>query len=488
MYSGIAAKRRPSLPDHTYDAVVVGSGPNGLAAAITIAREKRSVLLLEAGETIGGGLRTKELTLPGFIHDVCAAIHPLALASPFFRSLELERFGLEWIHPPVPLAHPLDDNPAVLLRRSIEDTADGLGRDGGSYRRLLAPFVESWEDLVGDLLKPLGLPKHPLTALRFSLKGLLSASSLAGSWFHDTRARALFAGNSCHSVLPLEDMSSGAFGIMLSMMGHTVGWPLAKGGSQAIAEALTSCFLSMGGEITVNSHVSSINDLPRARAVLFDVSPRNLDRIVGDLFPTSYRERLQGHRHGPGVFKIDWALVGPIPWKDPACLKAGTVHCGGTFGEIAIAERQVWQGLAPERPFVLLSQPSLFDPTRAPEGMHTAWAYCHVPNGCDVDMTGAIEAQVERFAPGFRSLIKARHTMSPAMMEEYNPNYIGGDIVGGVQGFRELFIRPFGRWEAYATPVKGYYLCSASMPPGGGVHGMCGHLAAQKALIEMLGS
>jgi phytoene dehydrogenase-like protein len=476
------------LPDQEYDAVVVGSGPNGLAAAITIAREKRSVLLLEAGETIGGGIRTKELTLPGFRHDVCAAIHPLALASPFFRSLELDRFGVEWIHPPVPLAHPLDNDSAVLLERSIEDTASGLGRDGEAYRRLLGPFVQHWEGLVGDLLKPLGFPKHPFMALRFSLKGLLSARLLADRWFQDTRARALFAGNSCHSILPLEDMSSGAFGIMISMVGHAVGWPLAKGGSQALAEALASCFLSLGGNIAVNTPVSSIKDLPKARVVFFDVSPRNLDRIVGERFPVSYRERLWGHRHGPGAFKVDWALDGPIPWKDPACLKVGTVHCGGTFEEIADSERQVWQGVAPERPFVLLSQPSIFDPSRAPGGMHTAWAYCHVPNGCDVDMTNAIEEQVERFAPDFRKLIKAKHMMSPARMEEYNPNYIGGDIVGGVQSFRELFIRPLGRWQAYSTPVRGYYMCSASMPPGGGVHGMCGHLAAKKALKEMLGS
>jgi phytoene dehydrogenase-like protein len=484
---GITTKRRPVLPDFEYDAIVVGSGPNGLAAAITIAREKRSVLLLEAGETIGGGIRTKELTLPGFRHDVCAAIHPLALASPFFRSLDLERFGLEWIHPAVPLAHPLDSDSAVLLKRSLDETAQGLGRDGDSYRRHLGLLVRHWEWLVGDLLKPLGLPGHPFMALRFALKGLQSSRSLADRWFKDIRARALFAGNSCHSILPLEDMSSGAFGIMLSMMGHAVGWPLAKGGSQALAKALASCFLSLGGEIVLNRQVASMKDLPRAQVVMFDVSPRNLDKIVGDVFPASYRERLQEHRHGPGAFKVDWALAGPIPWKDPACLKAGTVHCGGTFEEIAASEQQVWQGLAPERPFVLLSQPSLFDSERAPEGEHTAWAYCHVPNGCDVDMTRAIEDQVERFAPGFKKLIKAKHTLSPAAMEEYNTNYIGGDIVGGVQDFREIFIRPLGRWRAYSTPARGYYLCSASMPPGGGVHGMCGHLAARKALKEILG-
>jgi len=480
--------RRPVLPDHEYDAVVVGSGPNGLAAAITIARENLAVLLLESEETIGGGIRTKELTLPDFHHDVCAAIHPLALASPFFRSLELTQFGVEWIHPPVPLAHPLDNDMTVLMERSLDNTARGLGRDRESYHRLLDPFVERWEKLVGDLLKPLGLPEHPFSALRFSLKGFMSARSLADQWFKDARARALFAGNSCHSILPLEAMSSGAFGIMLTMVGHAVGWPVAKGGSQTLAEALASCFLLLGGKITVNAPVSSIKDLPSARVVLFDVSPRNLDRIVGDRFPGSYRKHLQGHRHGPGAFKVDWALDGPIPWKDKECLQAGTLHCGGTFEEIAASERQVWQGIAPERPFVLLSPPSLFAPTRAPGGMHTAWAYCHVPNGCDVDMTNAIEEQVERFAPGFRNLIKAKHIMSPARMEEYNPNYVGGDIVGGIQSFRELFIRPLGRWQAYSTPVKGFYMCSASMPPGGGVHGMCGHLAAKKALREVLSS
>jgi len=466
--------------------VVVGSGPNGLAAAITLAREKRSVLLLEARETVGGGARTKDLTLPGFEHDVCAGIHPLALASPFFRSLNLAGYRLEWIHPPIPLAHPLDNDDAVVLGRSIEDTARGLGGDGYSYSRLMRPFVQRWEGLVEDLLKPLGFPDHPLTSLPFSLKGILSARAVADQWFREKRARALFAGNACHSILPLENISSGAFGLMLSILGHAVGWPLAKRGSQAVADALAACLLFLGGKIAVNTPVSSMRDLPTARVFLFDVSPRQMESIAGDRFPADYRRRLRGHRHGPGVFKIDWALDAPIPWKDSACLKAGTLHLGGTFEEIAASERQVWQGIAPQRPFVLLSQPSLFDPTRAPEGMHTAWAYCHVPNGCTVDMTDAIENQVERFAPGFKGLIKAKHTMSPALMEEYNANYIGGDIVGGVQSFRRLFLRPLGRWEAYSTPAKDIYICSASMPPGGGVHGMCGHLAAKKALMEML--
>ena len=467
---------------------MVGSGPNGLAAAITIARENRSVLLLEAGETIGGGTRTKDLTLPGFRHDVCAAIHPLALASPFLRSLDLASYGLEWIHPPVPLAHPLDNEKAILLHRSLETTAKGLGRDGNSYGRLMEPFVRDWDHLVHDLLRPLSLPAHPGTFIGFSLKGLQSARSVAEQWFKDRRAKALFAGNACHSILPLESMSSGAFGLMLSMLGHAVGWPMAKGGSQVIADALASHFLSLGGAIAVNTPVLSLSDLPTARATLFDISPRQLEQIAGNLFPAHYREQLKTHRHGSGVFKVDWALDGPIPWKDPYCLQAGTLHLGGTLEEAAASERLVWQGVVPERPFVLLSQPSLFDPTRAPFGMHTAWAYCHVPNSCTVDMTDAIEDQVDRFAPGFRDRIKAKHSMSPAHMEEYNANYIGGDIVGGIQSLRELFLRPLGRWQAYTTPVKDIYICSASMPPGGGVHGMCGHLAAKQALIKVLGS
>lgn len=482
----VKTARRRALPEAEYDAVVVGSGPNGLAAAITIARKKRSVLLLETSESVGGGARTKELTLPGFRHDVCSAIHPLALASPFFRSLELDRHGLEWIHPPVPLGHPLDDEDAVFLHRSMETTAKELGYDGEAYSRLMGPLVRNWDYLVRDLLRPLGFPAQPAILVRFALKGLQSARSIVEGNFKNRRARALFAGNACHSILPLEKSSSGAFGLMLDMLGHAVGWPIAKGGSQAIADAMASYLLSLGGQIAVKRHVVSMKDIPVARVVLFDLSPRNLDRIVGNVFSPDYKRRLQGHRHGPGVYKVDWALAGPIPWKDHLCLKAGTVHCGGTFEEIAASERRVWQGVAPERPFVLLSQPSLFDSSRAPDGEHTAWAYCHVPNGCDMDMTTAIEDQVERFAPGFKKLIKAKHTMSPARMEEYNENYIGGDIVGGIQSFRRLFFRPFGKWQAYTTPAKGIYLCSASMPPGGGVHGMCGYHAAQRALKEIL--
>ncbi|HMK35431.1 MAG TPA: NAD(P)/FAD-dependent oxidoreductase [Desulfomonilaceae bacterium] len=469
-----------------YDAVVVGSGPNGLAAAVTIAQAGRSVLVLEAKNTIGGGTRTEELTLPGFRHDVCSAIHPLALMSPFFRALDLRPRGLEWIQSPVPLAHPLDDEPAVFLERSLEETAKGLGMDEDGYRRLIGPAVRDWTRIVPELLRPLGIARNPVPLMRFGPRAMRSAVGLARSWFQGVRAQALFAGNAAHAIFPLQHLSSAGFGLMLSMSGHAVGWPIARGGSQTIADALASCLKSLGGEIRVGVTISSLTDLPRAKTLLFDVTPRQLAGIAASAFPTGYLERLQTHRYGSGVFKVDWALSGPIPWKDPRCSQAGTLHLGGTLEEIASAELDVWQGIPPERPFVLISQPSLFDSTRAPQGFHTAWGYCHVPNGCTVDMTQAIEDQVERFAPGFKSLVTGKHTMSPSQMEAYNPNYIGGDIAGGVQSFWELFVRPLGRWSAYSTPVRGLYMCSSSMPPGGGVHGMCGHLAAKLALTEIL--
>ncbi len=469
-----------------YDAVIVGSGPNGLAAAITIAQAGRSVLLLEAKDTIGGGTRTEELTLPGFRHDVCSAIHPLALASPFFRSLDLGAHGLEWIQPTVPLAHPLDDGFAVLLERSLQTTAEGLGPDKASYRRLIGPFVRDWDKLVPELLKPLGIPRNPFPLLRFGPYAMRSAAGLARSWFKGGKAQALFAGNSAHAIFPLQHPSSAGFGLMLSMSAHAVGWPIARGGSQAIADALASYLVSLGGTIKIGAPVSSMTDLPKARAFLFDVTPKQLALIAGSSFSSDYLERLQKHPYGSGVFKVDWALDGPIPWRDPRCSQAGTLHLGGTLDEIAAAELDVWRGVLPERPLVLLSQPSLFDSTRAPKGFHTAWGYCHVPNGCTVDMTRRIEDQVERFAPGFRSRVLARHTMSPTELEVYNANYVGGDITGGVQSFWQLFVRPLGQWGAYPTPAKGLYICSSSMPPGGGVHGMCGHLAAKLALKDVL--
>ncbi len=469
-----------------FDAVVVGSGPNGLAAAITIAQEGRSALLVEAKETLGGGTRTEELTLPGFRHDVCSAVHPLALASPFLRSLDLGAYGLEWIHPPVPLAHPLDDEPAVFLERSLEATAEGLGRDADCYRRLIGPGVGDWDKVVPELLKPLGIPGSPLPLLRFGSLAMRSAVGLAQDWFREVRAQALFAGNSSHAIFPLQYLSSAGFGLMLCMSAHAVGWPIARGGSQAIAAALAAYFASLGGIIKVGKPVHSMSDLPKAKVVLFDVTPRQLARIASQMLPPDYLARLRRHRYGSGVFKVDWALKGPIPWRDPRCSAAATLHLGGTLDEIAATERDVWRGVLPEKPFVFFSQPSLFDSSRAPGGLHTAWGYCHVPNGCQVDMTQRIEAQVERFAPGFRNLILARHTMSPFEMEVYNENYVGGDIAGGIQSFWRLFVRPLGRWRAYSTPVRGLYICSSSMPPGGGVHGMCGHLAAKLALREIL--
>ncbi len=469
-----------------YDAVVVGSGPNGLAAAITIAQAGRTVLLLEGKETIGGGTRTLELTLPGFRHDVCSAIHPLALASPFFRSVDLRSFGLEWIKPPVPLAHPLDDEEAVLLESSVEATADKLGSDAEHYRNLIQPVVGNWENIVDELLRPLRIPRHPFALLGFGPNAMRSAMGLAKARFVGKRARALFAGNASHSIMPLESGSSAAFGIMLSMLGHAVGWPIAKGGSQAIADALAGLFKSKGGEIDTGLSVSRMDQLPIAKFFLFDVTPRQLGHMVGLNFSESFKERLRQHRYGEGVFKIDWALKAPIPWRDSKCMQSATVHVGGTLEEIARSERQVGEGIIPEKPFVLLSQASLFDKTRAPEGMHTGWAYCHVPNGSKVDMASRIEDQIERFAPGFKDLILARHTMNTAEMEIYNPNYVGGDIVGGPQGFSDIFLFPLGRFRPYTTPDERIYICSSSMPPGGGVHGMCGYWAAKEALRRVL--
>jgi phytoene dehydrogenase-like protein len=475
-----------------YDAIVVGAGPNGLAAAITLAQAGRSVVVYEAAETIGGGSRTKELTLPGFRHDVCSAIHPLGVGSPFFRSLPLERYGLEWVYPPAPLAHPLDDGAAVL-ERSLSAMELSLGkRDAAAWRGLFAPFVEEWGGLAQGILGPLrpGFQlSHPLISLRmarFAVSALQPARMLAERTFHGERARALFGGMAAHAMLPLERPVSAAIALVLGTLGHLIGWPFPKGGSQAFVDALAAHLRSLGGEIVTGVEVRSLRELPSSRAVLFDVMPRQLLRIAGDALPKGYRQRLGTYRYGPGVFKADYALDGPIPWRDAACAYAGTVHVGGRLEEIAFAEQGVSRGIAPERPFVLLAQQSLFDPTRAPEGKHTAWAYCHVPNGCEVDVSARIEAQIERFAPGFRDRILARHTLNPTQMERYNANYIGGDINGGVQDLGQLFTRPVARLDPYATPNPALYLCSSSTPPGGGVHGMCGYYAARSALRSAL--
>ena len=464
------------------DAVVVGSGPNGLAAAVAMAREGARVLVVEGADTIGGGTRTAELTLPGFLHDVCSACHPMGILSPFFRTLPLEEHGLRWVRPRVSVAHPLDGEPAVLLHRSVEETARGLGVDARAYERLVSPFLVDPHGLLADLLGPLQIPKHPFQMLRFGLHGLRSASGLARGRFRGARAQALFAGCAAHSILPLERLTTAALGLIFCITGHVEEWPVAEGGSSAISRALSSLLTSLGGRIETGRTVRSLDDLPPARVYLFDTSPAEVVRIGQSVLPEGYVRRLQRFRYGPGVFKIDWALDGPIPWTDPAILGASTVHVGGTLDEVAAAEAAVWQGSHPERPFVLLCQQSQFDATRAPEGKHTGYAYCHVPAGSTLDRTDAIESQVERFAPGFRDRILGRHVMTALDFERYNPAFVGGAIAGGVADLGQLFTRPVARWNPYSTPNPRMFLCSASTPPGGGVHGMCGYFAARAAL------
>jgi phytoene dehydrogenase-like protein len=463
------------------DAVVVGSGPNGLAAAITLAQAGRSVLVLEAAETVGGGVRSAELTRPGFVHDVCSAIHALAKASPCFGALPLEDHGLELVEPPVPMAHPLDGGSAVLLERSVDETATGLDADGQSYRKLMTPLVEHSGKLLPFLLGRSPLPRHPVAAARFGLLGLRSAVGLAER-FEGDRARALVAGLSAHSIQDLRRSPTASFGLVLGLFAHTHGWPFVRGGSQRLADALASYLRSLGGEIEVGRRVDSVDDLPKSKVTMLDVTPRQVLQLAGHRLPGRYVRALRRYRYGPGVFKVDWALDGPVPWTAEGCARAATVHVGGTFEEIADSETAVWRGETSERPFVLVAQQSLFDDTRAPEGKHTLWAYCHVPNGSREDMTERIESQIERFAPGFGELILERSVHGPAEMERYNPNYVGGDINGGVQDLRQLYTRPVVRLNPYSTPVEGLYLCSSSTPPGGGVHGMCGYWAAQSVL------
>ncbi len=465
-----------------YDAVIIGSGPNGLSAAIALAREGWKTMVIEAADTIGGGMRTKELTRTGFLHDVCSAVHPTGVASPFFQSLKLEEHGLRLIQPEIPLAHPLDGGGAAVLHRSLEATADGFGVDGKRYRRLFAALVANAGKLYPSLLTPLAFPRHPMLMTRFGIPAAMPAEWLARFCFKTEEARALFAGNAAHCVMPLNRVLSSAIGILLQMSAHAVGWPVAEGGSQSIARALASVLKKHQGEIVCGRLVQAMRELPSARAYLFDTSPSVMARIAGDQLPAGYGRRLNAFRHGPGIFKIDYALNGPVPWTNEACRKAGTVHVGGTLAEIAESERDAFVGRHSERPFVLVSQQSVADPSRAPAGQHTLWAYCHVPGHSTVDMEPRIVAQIERFAPGFRDTILARHTMNCGQVEAYNMNYIGGDIVGGVTDLTQLFTRPVARLNPYTTPNPAIFICSASTPPGGGVHGMCGYNAANTVL------
>lgn len=465
-----------------YDAIVVGAGPNGLAAGIELASTGQSVLILEANDTIGGGCRSAELTLPGFVHDTCSAVHPLALASPFFRTLPLALHGLEWIHPPVALAHPFDDGTAAILARSISETGESLGPDADAWARIFTPLVDDFDLLTPQLLGPFRIPRHPLALAKFGLPALRSSNRFARAHFEGPNARALFAGMAAHSFLDLDAPISASFGLVLAQYAHAVGWPIPKGGSQAIVDALAAHFRSLGGTIETGTRVASLDELDPNASILFDLTPRQVRDIAGNALPGWYRSTLSRYRYGPGVFKIDWALDGPVPWTADACRLAGTIHLGGTMEEISASEKAAAHGRHAEHPLVIAAQPSLFDPSRAPEGKHTFWGYCHVPNGSTEDMTGRIEAQIERFAPGFRDRIIGRSVLSPSALESGNANYIGGDINGGVQDLRQLFTRPAPRLDPYTTPNRRLFFCSSSTPPGGGVHGMSGYHAARSVL------
>ncbi len=466
------------------DATIIGSGPNGLASAIRLAEEGLSVTIYEKADSIGGGTRTWELTQPGFKHDVCSAIHPMAKASPFLKSLPLEDYGLTWIQPEVPVAHPLDEQPAGVLFRSLDRTAEHLGRDGRKYHKLIKPFVNSWDKLSADILAPFSLaPSHPLLMARFGLQALRSAEGLAKR-FTTPKGRALFAGLAGHGMLPFNKTATAGIPLVLGISAHRVGWPLPKGGSHAITKAMAAYFKSLGGTIKTETEIHTIDQLPESKTVFFNTTPKQILSIAGDKLSEKYANKLRQYQYGCGVFKLDLALSEPIPWNDSICRKAGTIHIGGTFKEIASSEEAVNNGRHPKKPYVLVAQQSLFDDSRAPSHNHTCWAYCHVPNGATKDMTEPMLNQIERFAPGFRDCIIAKHAMNTVAMETYNPNYIGGDINGGKQNITQLFTRPAGLFNPYHIPDTNFYICSSSTPPGGGVHGMCGYHAAESALRQ----
>ena len=464
---------------------MIGAGPNGLAAAAVLAREGLSVLICEAASELGGGCRSGPLWRDDVIIDHCSAVHPMAFLSPLFRELPLGDHGLEWIHPPASVAHPLDGGRAVMLRESIDETGETLGADAEAWRRMVSPFASDPESMFADLLGPLRFPRHPLRMMRFGWRGLASAVSLARSRFAGDEARALFAGLAAHSILPLERRLTAAFGLLFAIAGHAVSWPIPRGGSGRIIAALASFLRSLGVEIERDRHIRSLDEIPDSEVVLFDTSPAGLVSIAGDALPAGYRRKLARYRYGPGAFKVDYLLSGPIPWSAPTCAEASTVHVGGDLDEIAASESAMFAGEAPEKPYLIVCQQSHFDDSRAPAGMHTGYAYCHVPAGCQVDMTGRIEAQIERFAPGFGDVIVERRTLSPADLEAANPNCVGGAITGGVADLGQLFSRPARLFRPYSTPNPRLLLCSASTPPGGGVHGMCGFHAAHAALSRL---
>ena len=464
-------------------AIVVGAGPNGLSAAIVLAQAGLEVKVFEAEAIPGGGARTMELTLPGFLHDFGSAVHPLAAGSPFFSSLPLQQYGLEWIHSPAPLAHPLDDGTAVVLERDLEDATKSLGPDGDAWRNVVHPFAERWSDFAPEVLRPLpAIPKHPLLMARFGLNALLSAKAIAGR-FQSVRTRALFAGLAAHSFLALDEPLSGSFALLMAIPAHAVGWPIPRGGSQSITNALCAHLSTLGGKLATSSRVESLNALPHSDVILCDTTPRQLLAIADRQFSESFKRQLNKFRYGPGVFKVDYALSEPIPWRAADCRRSASIHLGGTFEEIVASEKNTRCGQIATKPFVLLAQPTLFDPTRAPAGKQIAWAYCHVPNGSKIDMLQNLENQIERFAPGFRETVLARRVFTPADLERMDANLIGGDVGGGVLDLRQFLFRP--TWRHYATSARNIYLCSASTPPGGAVHGMCGYHAAKTALRRM---
>ena len=470
-----------------YDAIVVGSGPNGLAAAITLQRSGLSVLLIEAKETLGGGIRSAELTLPGFIHDVCSSVFPLGQDSPVFKPLNLQRFGLEYLQPEYAIAHPLQDGQAIAVETSVENTAAQLGKDAGSYQQIFSPLIKDWPSFRSAFVGPLHLSAITKEKLRFALYALSSGMHFAKKHFHTEAAQSLFAGMAAHSMLPLDKLTSSSIAVVLNTLAHVNGWPLAKGGAQQITNALAGCFQSLGGEIQTGNKITSLQQLAPSKVILLDVTPAQLLSIAADQFSALYKWQLRGYEYGVGVFKMDWALSGPVPFLNDQCRSAGTVHIGGNIDEISRSEAMIANGEHPEKPFVLLVQPGVVDPSRAPEGKQTAWAYCHVPNGSARDMTEEIEKQIERFAPYFRDCILERHTMNTREMHNYNSNYIGGDINGGAAIASQLFTRPVLRLSPYRTSAKGIYVCSSSTPPGGGVHGICGYYAARRALKDEFG-